>query len=450
VPTPSRHRHAVGITRRELVQVGYSGLLGVGLSSMAAAAAQSAGSRKGPKSVVLVFLTGAASHIDTLDPKPDAPPEVRGQFGSIGTTVPGFRVGELMPKLAARADTFAVVRTLAHKDNNHLGATHHLVTGALQPGGRFDKPLSRDDCPDYAAGLSYLRPRADGVPTGVTLPTFLQQGPLVWPGQHAGFLGPKHDPWQVTQDPNRPDFKIDNLRPAGLDVDQLADRAALLAAVNGGQRALAASAEGRQLAEQQKKAISVLTSGRVAQAFEIDREKAEVRDRYGRHAFGQSLLLARRLVEAGVSVVQANMGAAQNWDHHGDIFPALKKNVPPLDAAVAALLDDLAASGLLEETLVIVVGEFGRTPKVINAGRDHWAPCFSGLFAGAGIRGGQVIGKSDKVGGYPTTTPYSPDDLGATVYHVLGVDHEAEVRDRLNRPVQLNRGHVIQPLFTGA
>jgi uncharacterized protein (DUF1501 family) len=448
-PTP---RHPLGVTRREVIQVGYSGLLGLGLSSVARGGQSPASSQAGSqKSVILVFLTGAASHIDTFDPKPDAVAEVRGQYKAIQTKVPGLLVGELLPKLAERADRYAVLRTLAHKDNNHTAATHHIITGAKQPGVRFDKPLSRDDWPCYAAGLSFLKPRTGGIPTGVTLPTFLAEGPLVWPGQHAGFLGPKHDPWQITQDPNKPNFRVENVRPAeGIDVEQLKDRIALLAGVNRQQKTLAESVEGRRLTEQQEKAVSVLTSGKVARAFEIDKEPAAVRDRYGRHMFGQSLLLARRLVEAGVSVVQANMGRVQNWDHHGDIFPALKRNLPPLDAAVAALLDDLSERGMLDDTMVVMVGDFGRTPKVINAGRDHWAPCFFGVFAGAGVRPGQVIGRSDKIGGYPVTQAYSPDDLGATVYHVLGVDHESWVRDRLDRPVQLNRGEVIHSLFTGA
>ena len=444
-------RHPIGVTRRELLQVGYSGLLGLGLAPVARAAGQTSGSPGKHKSVILVFLTGAASQIDTFDPKPDTPDEVRGEFKTVATNVPGIQVTELFPKLAARADKYALVRTLAHKDNNHTAATHHLITGALQPGVRFDKPLSRDDWPCYAAGLSFLRPRTDGVPTGVTLPTFLAEGPLVWPGQHAGFLGPRHDPLQITRDPSKPDFGVENLRPVGMEVDQLRDRMALLDVVNRQQRWLADSAEGRRLSDQQEKAVAVLTSGRVAQAFEIDREKPEVRDRYGRHLFGQSLLLARRLVEAGVSVVQANMGRVQNWDHHSNIFPALKKNCPPLDHGVAALLDDLGGSGLLDETLVIVVGEFGRTPKVSGkpVGRDHWAPCFTGLFAGAGVCGGQVVGRSDRTAAYPATAPYSPDDVGATVYHVLGIDPATEVRDRLDRPVTLNRGEPIRALFTG-
>lgn len=444
-------RHPLGVSRRELLQVGYSGLMGLGLAStIRAATAQSPGSKQSPKSAIIVFLTGAMSHIDTFDPKPDAVKEVRGQYGVIGTKVPGYQVGELLPKLAARADKYAVVRSLAHADNNHTAATHHIITGAKQPGVRFDKPLSRDDWPVFASGLSFLRPRSDGVPTGVTLPTFLQEGPLVWPGQHAGFLGPKHDPLQIRSDPNKSDFKVDNLAPvSGLEIEQLNDRMALLEGVNRQQRTLGESAEGKKLTEQQQKAMSILTSGKVARAFEIDKEPAKNRDRYGRHMFGQSLLLARRLVEAGVSVVQANMGRVQNWDHHGNIFPALKKNVPPLDAAVAALLDDLGSSGLLNDTLVVMIGDFGRTPKVINGGRDHWAPCFSAVFAGAGVLPGKIIGKSDKIGGYPVTPAYSPDDVGATIYRVLGVDPASEVHDRFNRPVQLNRGTPMHALFNG-
>jgi uncharacterized protein (DUF1501 family) len=188
----------------------------------------------------------------------------------------------------------------------------------------------------------------------------------------------------------------------------------------------------------------------------MDQEPTIVRDRYGRHAFGQSLLLARRLVQAGVPVVQANMGIVQNWDSHADNFGRLRNVLlPPLDQGVSALLDDLDASGMLEDTLVMMLGEFGRTPRIFSPdagsipGRDHWAPCYFGVFAGAGVRGGQVIGRSDRIGAYPSTTPYSPDDIGATVYNLLGVDPAAEVRDRFNRPVTLNRGEVIAPLFTG-
>jgi hypothetical protein len=453
------HRHTIGITRREVLQVGYSGLLGISLSSLAARASRpEESSLRTPNSVILVFLTGAASHIDTFDPKPDAPAEIRGDFKTIATKVRGLSVCEHLPRLAARADNYALVRSLSHRENNHLVATHHLLTGHPQPGAFFDKVASRDDWPSYSSALRYIRPRADGLPSGINLPTFLMEGPLTWPGQHAGFLGPRFDPWQLTRDPNAANFRVDNLRLAsGIEIARLNDRRALLEQVDQQQRWLEENAEGRRMSDQQRRAISVLTSGKIARAFEMEREPDAVRSRYGRHSFGQSLLLARRLVQAGVSVVQANMGRVQNWDNHSDIFPTLKNRLlPPLDQAVSALLDDLDASGLLGQTLVLMVGEFGRTPKISrqagakSPGRDHWAPCFCGIFAGAGVRGGQVIGKSDKIGGYPLTTPFSPDDVGATVYHILGIDPASEVRDRQDRPVQLNRGSVIRSLFTGA
>jgi hypothetical protein len=451
------HAHRIGIHRRELLQVGYSGLLGLGLSSFVARSAGAAPRRSTPKSVILVFQTGAPSHIDTFDPKPDTPAEIRGEFGVIDTKTPGVKFGEHLPQLAARADQIAIVRTFTHKDNNHTAATHHLMTGALQPGVRFDKPLSRDDWPCYAAGVSFCNPPADGIPAGVMLPTFLAEGALVWPGQHGGFLGPKYDPWQITQDPNAKEFRVENLKlPAGLDVDQLSDRLSLLQSVNRQQARLADSAEARKLTDQQAKAAALLTSGAVAKAFEIDREPAKTRDRYGRHLFGQSMLLARRLVQAGVPIVQANLGRVQNWDSHSDIFARLKNVLlPPFDRGVAALLDDLTETGLIDDVFVVVIGEFGRTPKISKQtptsipGRDHWAACFSGAFFGGGVRGGQVLGKSDAIGAYPSTTPFSPDDLGATIYHVLGIDPATELKDRTNRPVQLNRGTVMQGLFSG-
>jgi hypothetical protein len=443
-----------------LLQVGYSGALGLGLSSLLARrtiAAETSRPARTPKSAIIIWLTGAPSQLDTFDMKPDATEGIRGEFRPIACRTPGLLVSEHLPRLAARSDKYAIVRTLSHRDNNHLMSTHHLLTGHFQPGAFFDKVASRDDWPNYAAGLNYLRPRNDGLPTGVNLATYLMEGPLTWPGQHAGFLGPRHDPWQITRDPNLPDFGLDSLRPAeGIDVDRLGDRRSLLAQVDLQQAQLAAAAEARRLTDQQQLAFSILTSGRIARAFAIDQEPTAVRDRYGRHFFGQSLLLARRLVQAGVPVVQANMGRAQTWDSHGDIFRTLgSRLLPPLDQGVAALLDDLHATGLLEETFVMLLGEFGRTPRITPPsansvpGRDHWGPCFFALFAGGGVRGGQVIGQSDRISAYPATNPYSPDDVGATVYHVLGVPADAEVRDRQARPVQLNRGEVIQPLFNG-
>jgi len=238
---------------------------------------------------------------------------------------------------------------------------------------------------------------------------------------------------------------------AGLDVDRLSDRHALLGSLNQQRERLSQSSVARRMTSELDLAYSILATSKLSQAFELKRESDAVRDRYGRHMTGQSLLLARRLIEVGVPVVQVNVGRVQNWDSHNKIFPTLKDRLlPPLDQGVSALLEDMDASGLLDDTLVMMLGEFGRTPKINDkAGRDHWGPCFYALFAGAGVRGGQVIGKSDKHASYPITRPYSPNDVGATVYHLLGVPPDAEVRDRFDRPVRLNQGEVITPLFTG-
>jgi hypothetical protein len=451
-------RRFVGINRRELLQVGYSGLLGVGMTGLmpgSGRAREASRSNAQParqaKSVILVFLTGGPSHVDTFDMKPEAPAEVRGEFRPIATSVPGFYVCEHLPQLAARAQRYAVVRTLAHGDNNHLMSTHMLLTGHRQPGTFFEKPASRDDRPCYSAALDYLKPRHDPVPSGVNLPNSLVQGPLTWPGQHAGLLAAKHDPWQITGDPSAPDFRVDSLQLApGIDIDRFRHRRELLAQVNVSQQQLGAAAEHRAMTEQQRLAFSLLASSSLAKAFEMDREPAAVRDRYGRHALGQSLLLARRLTEVGVPVVQVNAGRVQAWDDHSNVFPTLRQMLPPLDQGVAALLDDLAESGLLDQTLVVMLGEFGRSPKInANRGRDHWGSCFFGLFAGGGVRGGQVIGKSDQFGGRPATQAYSADDVGATVYRALGIDSASEIRDRLGRPLRLNQGEAIEPLFTG-
>jgi hypothetical protein len=319
----------------------------------------------------------------------------------------------------------------------------------LQRGSDLDNILSRRDWPCYAAGLNVARPRRDGTPSGVTLPHALIEGPLTWPGQHAGFLGPAHDPLLVAQDPNKPAFRMDQFSlPAGTDPNRLEARRRLLDAVG------ESSAWDTPLRSHQERAFDMLTSSRVAEAFRMEREPDRTRDRYGRNQFGQSLLLARRLVQAGVPIVQANMGIVQSWDTHADNWGRLKKQLLPwLDQALAALTDDLDAEGRLDDTLVVAVGEFGRTPKVSTLpgstipGRDHWARVYSGLFIGGGVRGGRVIGASDRIGAAPTSTPYTPFDIGATVYQTLGVDPETEIRDTLGRPVRLNAGRPMEVLF---
>lgn len=438
------------------MQVGYSGALGLGLTSLLknrvlGADAESGQSRQSNgKKMILVWTTGAMSHHDTLDMKPDAPAEVRGQFNPIQTKTPGYQVCEHMPELAKLSDKYSVIRSFTHKDNNHLMSTHHVLTGQIQPGAFFDKIASRTDWPNYSGAYNYFNPRNDGIPNGVNLPTYMQQPPLLWPGQYAGLLGAKHDPWQITADPNKDDFKVDSLTlAAGLDIQRVTDRQSLLSDLNKQQGRLERTAAGNRMKSEQEQAYNILTSRRLADAFEVQKESEQVREKYGRHTTGQSLLLARRLVQVGVPVVQVNIGNAQNWDNHGNIFPTLKDRLlPPLDKGLAALLTDLEERGMLEDTFVVLIGEFGRTPKVNNkAGRDHWGPCFSALFAGGGVQGGRVIGESDPHGGYPVKKPFSPEDFGATVYSVLGIDPESEIRDRFDRPLRLNSGSVISELF---
>ncbi len=452
------------LTRRKLLEVGSSAFAGLSLpmilSRRAQAAAEGPIGRR-PKSVILILLTGGAAHQDTFDLKPEAPDGVRSDFKPIDTRTPGMQLCEHLPLLAARSERLAIVRSMSHGDNSHLPATHTTLTGTQMPlrrGSDLDNVLSRRDWPCYGAALDYVRPRHDGVPNGVTLPHRLIEGPLTWPGQHAGFLGPAHDPWEINHDPNRDDFRVDTLSlPAEIGLERVALRRTLLTRMNRERSQFEALAEAGAFSEQQEIALTLLTSGKVTDAFHIEREPAEVRDRYGRHMFGQSLLLARRLIEAGVPIVQANMGIVQSWDTHVDNFGRLKNGLlPPLDRGVSALLDDLAATGRLEETMVVLAGEFGRTPKIsllpgnTVPGRDHWAHVYSTVFAGGGVRGGQVIGRSDNTAAFPITRSYRPEDLGATIYQALGITPSVEIHDPLGRPMPLNRGEVIEPLFSGA
>lgn len=449
--------------RRALLQAGCTGWLGLALPTLLGQRAAHAAERPAGKTkqVILILLTGGASHHDTFDLKPDAPDGIRGDFKPIDTAVPGVQICEHLPLLAARANKLALVRSMSHGENSHLPATHKTLTGYTMPlrrGSDLDNVLSRRDWPCYAAVLDRVQPRTDGIPSGVVLPNRLIEGPLTWPGQHAGFLGGSYDPWQIARDPNSPDFREETLSlPAGITLDRLGERQALLGQVNSQRSQLASQAENGAFNDQQKAAIDLLVSGKVAQAFDMHREDAATRDRYGRHLFGQSLLLARRLVQAGVPIVQANMGIVQTWDTHDNNFVKLKDRLlPALDRGVAALIDDLAALGLWDNVLVAMAGEFGRTPKIGRTagaaipGRDHWPQVYTAAFFGGGVQGGQVIGRSDKIGAYPITRSFTPDDLGATVFQALGLPPGSEFRDLIDRPLQVTRGEPIRPLYTGA
>ena len=295
------------------------------------------------------------------------------------------------------------------------------------------------------------------MPSGVSLPNYFIEGPLTWPGQYAGFLGVRHDPWQINQDPNSDNFKVDELSlPTGMTNERLSSRQRLLTGL-GPDRAEALAGRAAAFGEQQELAFTLLTSARVTKAFDVNAEPTEVRDRYGRNKFGQSLLLTRRLVEAGVPIVQAAMGIVQTWDTHVDNWGKLKNTLlPQLDQGLLALMDDLTSSGRIRDTMVIVMGEFGRTPKISTLpgesipGRDHWPNVYSALFAGAGIRGGQVIGESDSIAAYPLSRSWDPADVCTTIFEALGVPEHAELLDPLGRPNRLLNGDVIAPLYTGA
>ena len=447
--------------RRNWLQVSAAGVLGTTLPLASTTTAASSSPTGRAKSVLIVHLSGGPSQLDMFDPKPEAPAEIRGEFSPIETAVPGVQVCEHLPRLAQQLRHWSVLRSLAHLEHNHLLATHVALTGRPTPiprgGSDLDRVESRNDFPNFAAALSYVRPRNDGVPTGVSLPNYFIEGPLTWPGQHAGFLGPKHDPWQINHDPNDPNFRIDSLSlQPGVTSPRLLSRRGLLESVNRSPMSLEAEGRANSFTEQQGLAFSLLTSDRVAQAFDIQREEAASRDRYGRNKFGQSLLLARRLLQAGVPIVQAAMGIVQTWDTHVDNWGRLKNTLlPELDRGLASLMDDLSSSGLLDQTLVLVMGEFGRTPRISTLpgqggpGRDHWAHVYSALVAGAGVRGGQVVGQSDANAAYPVSRSWSPADVCTTLFNALGVGHEAVLMDPLQRPNHLLNGEVIDPLYTG-
>jgi len=457
-------RPRYGMDRRGMLRTAAAGVLGASLPLRTGVAGNIGATPDGygqAKSVLLVLLSGGPSQLDMWDPKPAAPAEVRGDFNNIATTLAGVHVCEHLPRLAQQMERWALVRTLAHREHNHLLATHVALTGRPTPlprgGSDLDRVETRNDFPNFAAALDFMRPRQDGLPTGVSLPNYLIEGPLTWPGQHAGFLGAKHDPWQIQGDPNEKDFRIQALSMRdGVTAERLQSRRNLLDQLNSGRCALGC-ADSASLRDQQNVAFNLLTSGKVTEAFDIQRESEETRERYGRNKFGQSLLLSRRLVEAGVPLVQATMGIVQTWDTHVDNWGRLKNTLlPQLDQGLAGLMDDLSASGKLAETLVIVMGEFGRTPKISTLpgqtipGRDHWAHCYSGLFAGAGVLGGQVLGQSDAQAAYPVTRSWSPADICSTIFNALGVSAEATIMDSLQRPHHLLNGSVISPLYTGA
>ena len=462
-----------GVTRREWLRVGGLGVVGLSLTELLARrsaaeepqqvnrlAAGLSGAMFGrAKNVIFLWLQGGPPQHETFDPKPDAPLEIRGPFKPIQTNVPGMQFCELLPRTAQRADKLAVIRSLSTDDNNHDVSGYWVLTGyPYGPGSA--RQIKPTDWPYLGSVIKLLKP-SERLPalTSVWLPDRMRLNDNVTPaGQTGGFLGSFWDPERFIGDPADDAYRIDGLSlPVDLPPERMQDRAALLKRLNDylplAERASAASG----WSELSKFALDLVTSGQAREAFDLSRESAKLRDRYGRHTWGQSCLLARRLIEAGVRLVHVNWprepgdSAVDNpmWDTHAQNADRLQDVLCPLfDVTFAALLDDLADRGLLAETLVVAIGEFGRTPKINSlAGRDHWGAVFSCALAGAGIAGGQVFGASDRNGAYPASDPIRPHDLTATIYHLLGIPHHGAFRDRANRPQLLTKGEPLHRLL---
>jgi hypothetical protein len=409
--------------------------------------------------VILAFCPGAPSHIDTWDPKPEAPAQVRGEFSSIATRTPGLRVTEHLPALALLSDRFSLIRSMTHGEREHEPGSHAMLAGLPRaPANASERANRSTDWPNLGSVFAYARPAPPDLPTAVVLPTKLTFEGYSFPGQNAGFLGARYDPWHIEGDPNDPGFQPPSLDlPEGLSLSRVGGRNNLLAEVDARRHELERAGEADRLDDFRRKAVALLASRRARDAFDLTREDPRLRDRYGRHLMGQGLLLARRLVEAGVGLVQVNLGVMNHWDTHNDNFTTLKNTLlPPFDRGVSALIEDLHARGLADEVLLIVTGEFGRTPRVgqkttvanaTSSGRDHWGGVFTTLVSGGGTRSGLVLGASDKIGAYPATTSYTPADLAATVFRQAGIDPAQEVRDMFGRPFRLNSGTPIATLL---
>lgn len=446
-----------GARRREFLRLGGLSLLGLGLPQLLArramAASRAAGGRA--KSCILFFQEGGLAHQDSWDIKPDAPGEVRGPFKAIRTRT-GNLICEHMPHLAQTDHLYALIKSVTHDVVDHNPGAYYCLTGRtpVQPGGIIlgDRPTN---FPHYGGVLSRLRPGSSAVPDFVHIPALLTNNGEFLPGQKAGFLGGAYDPL-VLGDPMQPEFAVPGLTaPGRFAGPRLMRRQGLLGRLDSELAHLADAPAGRNQDAYYERAFRLITSSRTREACDLTRESTSLRERYGMHHMGQSFLLSRRLIEAGVGLVTVTWGpksgsdSNQCWDTHRRNHHFLKESLlPPTDRGLAALLVDLDERGLLDETLVVAMGEFGRTP-VINkdAGRDHWPGCYSIMLAGGGIRGGAVYGSSDETAAYPASNAVTPEDVAATIYHALGLEPHREVRDLEGRPHAIALGTPVQALF---
>jgi hypothetical protein len=457
----SRARLCDGLSRREWLHIGGLGALGLSLPQLLASRAAAGESKKTKKVIVICLLGGPPQH-ETWDPKPDAIAEVRGNLKPIQSATPGLMVGELMPRTARLTEKICVLRAVCTNDSAHSSSGYYMTTGRPhQPVGVENaKPGAPNDWPCMGAVVRRLRGDRGGLPCAITLPEqAANDGNLTWPGQDAGFLGRASDPWLLTCDPAAANFQIPGLAlPGEVPALRFDGRRSLLNQVNHHLDNVNRSGAPSVFDAQSRQAFDLLAAPKARQAFDLEREAASLRDRYGRVKFGQSLLLARRLIEAGVPLVRVNWSRdcggrngniAPHWDTHSRNTDALKTFLMPImDQAYSALLEDMTARGLLDDTLVVLMGEFGRTPKLNGAGgRDHWGNVFSIALAGGGVKGGRVLGCSDSIGGYPRDGRVLPEDLTATIFHCLGYSPETEIHDQLKRPLPISRGQVIHQAF---
>lgn len=477
------------VSRREALQVGAIGILGLGMNHLiglrAASAAEALPQPAVPplgkaKSCIFIFLSGGLAQHESFDMKPDAPEDVRGEFRPIATRTPGLQICEHLPMLAERSELWSLCRSLTHASNEHSAAHHIMLTGhSALPAGFSPNQPSRSDHPSIAAIAGRTTVPRNNLPPAVVLPEQLvhSSGRII-PGQHAGVMGPQHDPWMIQASPFHssaygayPEFSFDHQQrgnaddrlfqapqlslPEGLGMREVRGRLELLNTLRSQRETLARFATTTQFDRLREGAINLLTDSSIHHALDVTAADERSLDRYGRNSFGWSLLMARRLVAAGVNLVQVNLGNDETWDTHGNAFPHLKdKLFPPTDRAVSALLDDLQASGELDETLIVMASEFGRTPRITLLeqhyklpGRDHWGAAQTVWFAGGGIAGGNVVGATDAQGGYPSEQPVKPENFAATIYQALGIPATAAWRDAENRPHHIYNGQPIAGLM---
>jgi uncharacterized protein (DUF1501 family) len=469
-------------TRRDFLRVGGAGMLGMTLNNLLAAQSASASSPLvgtpgwgKAKSVIMVYLQGGPSHLDLWDPKPDAPDNVRSIFQPIPTAVDGLRYTEILPRLAKVANKFTTVQSMSYTPNglfNHTAAIYQIMTGyttdKVSPSGQLEPPTPKD-FPNFGSNIVRLKPTDEPMLPFVVLPRPLQESGVVNKGGTAGFLGKAFDPYYLFPEGDDLDMgkmdriKVDDLqlRPEVFSL-RLQRRAKLRDALTDQLSAIDQAVAKYNLDEYYDQALNLIVSGRARQAFDIESEEAKVRDSYGRNTFGQSCLLARRLVEAGTKVVEVIWPKVANsdnhsWDHHTGLPKRMKdQSGPMLDQGLSALFTDLDQRGLLDETLVVAIGEFGRSPErgVSTSGngnsadgRDHWPYCYTSIIGGAGIKRGAVHGKSDKTGSAPVEAPVHPCEVLATIYHAMGIDPETIVYNHLNQPRELVKAHAVTSFF---